>query len=156
MKGLVLRIFTAPSAGAPMEEQRSVRTIPGRGLAGDRYAEQVGSWSKTKVGQRDVTLISANALIRAKVVHGMVFEPNETRRNLLVSVGINELNALVGKQFSVGGVLMEGTELCTPCKRPSKLVGKEGFDNVFAGAGGLRARILSSGIIRIDSLLLPA
>jgi MOSC domain-containing protein YiiM len=57
------------------------------------------------------------------------------------------LNALCGKRFFVGEVLMEGFELCEPCRLFAKRTYPE-VVKLFAGKGGLRARVLGSGVIR--------
>lgn len=86
---------------------------------------------------------------------GTSFSPAETRRNLLTE-GV-DLNALVGECFMVGAVKMRGVELCDPCARPSNLAGKDGFETAYRKRGGLRAEILTSGVISCGDqvLLLP-
>ena len=71
-------------------------------------------------------------------------------------ISVEDLNALVNQIFTVGGISMQGIELCDPCDRPSSLSGKKGFKEVFVNRGGLRAKILSEGTIVIgDKLLFP-
>ena len=57
----------------------------------------------------------------------------------------------MGGRFKVGDVLMEGVELCEPCRRPPALVGRasdgEAFELAFKNRGGLRARIIIGGNI---------
>jgi MOSC domain-containing protein YiiM len=67
----------------------------------------------------------------------------------VVSVEVEELNALVGRDFHIGTVLVRGIELCDPCARPSKLSRKAGFKEAFDGRGGLRVEILSEGAIHL-------
>lgn len=145
--GSIERIFIATKAGAPMEERSEVEAMPDQGLIGDRYFSNEGKWQKKgrRIGQ-DVTLIRLQAL------NNSGFEASETRRNLLINCDF-ELVRLVGKEFEIGEVRLLGVEDCTPCPRPSSLVGKKGFEKVFDGCGGLRAQILSPGMIRVgDSL----
>ena len=154
---MILAIFVATNAGDTMQEVLEITALAGMGLEDDRYATQTGSWSKTKPETRDVSLISIEAFARAKGLYGVNILPRESRRNILVSLGIDELNALVGKLFYPGDAVFEGTELCTPCNRPSKLSGKPGFMSAFNGTGGIRARVVTSGIIRIGDLIkIPA
>jgi len=66
------------------------------------------------------------------------------------------LNNLVGKEFKIGNVLLKGIELCEPCinfgqsiessNLPAHLIVKR-----FVHRGGLRADILTDGIISKDS-----
>ena len=73
-------------------------------------------------------------------------DPAFTRRNLVVS-GINLL-ALKDKQFYVGEVLLEYTGLCHPCTRMEENLGPGGY-NAMRGHGGITARILNGGVIRM-------
>jgi MOSC domain-containing protein YiiM len=65
------------------------------------------------------------------------------------------LNDLVGRRFTVGEALLEGAELCEPCS----LFARRTFPQVkkaFAGKGGLRARVLRTGLIRVgDPVAIP-
>ena len=124
----------------------------GYGLIGDRYAEGRGAYSRSKVPKiRHVSLIAAEAIAAANEGLEQPFEEAETRRNL-VTIGL-ELNDLVGAEFSIGGILMRGVELCDPCRRPEKLAGKPGFEEAFQGRGGLRAEALASGIIVVGNII---
>ena len=69
--------------------------------------------------------------------------PATLRRNLLVS-GI-PLIALKGRRFRIGDVLLEGTD---PCSRMEAALGAGGY-NAMRGMGGLCARILESGNLRV-------
>ena len=109
------------------------------GLAGDRYAG--GS------GKRGVTLIQAEHLpvIAALSGHAEV-APATLRRNLMIS-GI-PLIALKGRRFRIGEVLLEGTDSCDPCSRMEAALGPGGY-NAMRGMGGLCARIVEGGAIRV-------
>ena len=146
----VLALYICPNQGMPMQFKTNVLALKGSGLDGDRYAQGKGAWSHAaRTTIRHVTLIGQEAIEMANLELGLrdfaPFEPSETRRNILTS-GI-ELNGLVGREFLVGVVLMRGVELADPCKRPSALVKKRGFDSAFIGRGGLRAEILTTGTI---------
>lgn len=146
MSGKVTHIFISPNEGEPMLELQKVKAIEQLGLEGDRYAGERGAWSKSKRKViRQVSLIEQEAIDRANGSLETPFLPKETRRNIVVSDF--PLNELIGKEFMVGNVRMRGVELCDPCQRPSKLAGKHGFEESFAGYGGLRAEILTTGQI---------
>ncbi|MEO8005405.1 MAG: MOSC domain-containing protein [Betaproteobacteria bacterium] len=117
-----------------------VEAIAGEGLAGDHYA------SKSN-GKRQVTLIQAEHLdVVAKMLgKAEVFAP-DLRRNLLVS-GIN-LYALRNRQFKVGDVVLEGSGPCEPCSRMEEVLG-EGAYNAMRGHGGITARIIKGGVLRV-------
>lgn len=112
----------------------------GLGLVGDRYhGERPGS--KTQV-----TFLSHEVVDDMRRALG-IDNPDYSalRRNILVS-GV-DLNALVGKTFSIGGAVFEGVEECSPCYWMDKAVAP-GAHAFLKGRGGLRCRILASGILR--------
>ena len=74
------------------------------------------------------------------------------RRNLLVS-GI-PLIALKGRRFRIGDVLLEGTESCDPCSRMEAALGPGGY-NAMRGHGGLCARIIEGGRLRLGDAVQP-
>jgi MOSC domain-containing protein YiiM len=141
-----------------MHEVNNIRAIAGKGLEGDRYALQQGSWKKKGAlehdKKRNVTLIAIEALEAANEIlpPQMRFLPEETRRNILTK-GI-DVNSLVGREFSVGPVLLLGVELADPCDRPDKLSGKKGFEHAFVNKGGLNAEILNEGPISVGDLII--
>lgn len=147
-RGAVTSLFISPEQGASMQKVSQVHAVEG-GLDGDRYQKGEGFWQtvpKPRETVRDVSLISLEAIEEANREFGTDFEPQDTRRQIVVS-GVGDLNELVDKEFQVGEVKMRGVEPCTPCKRPSQLSGKEGFEKAFKNRGGLRAKILTSGTI---------
>ena len=124
---------------APMIKLDSVGAIAGKGLKGDRYA--------SKNGKRQVTLIQGEHLLAiASLLGRESVEPELLRRNLVVT-GINLL-ALKDKQFQVGSALLEYTGLCHPCSAMETTFGAGGY-NAVRGHGGITARILESGEIKI-------
>lgn len=149
----VKSLFIASDKGQPMMTVKEVRAVAGQGLEGDRYKEGKGAFSKHRVGEtfRDVSLIALEAIEEANKEVDIPFSAQDTRRNILTE-GV-DLNLLVGQEFSVGSVKMLGVELCTPCKRPSALAKKPGFEEAFQDRGGLRAKIITDGTIKIgDSI----
>ena len=138
-EGRVQWIGLRPARGAPVREVDAAQAVAGGGLSGDRYAG--GS------GKRGVTLIQAEHLsvIAALAGHAAV-APATLRRNLVVS-GI-AIGALKGHRFRVGQVLLEGTDSCDPCSRMEEALGPGGY-NAMRGMGGLCARILEGGTLRL-------
>jgi MOSC domain-containing protein YiiM len=145
-KGRVEAIYTAPEAGAPMRHVEHVRAVPGLGLEGDRYYNSVGSFSRWPGPHREVTLISVEALEAMALETGVLLLPEHSRRNLLIrDVALNDF---IGRIFYVGSVRMKGLRLCQPCKYLAGLVDEPDLVPAMRNRGGLRAEILSEGIIR--------
>lgn len=138
-EGQLRWIGLRPARDVPMREVPSAEVRTGAGLVGDRYAG--GS------GKRGVTLIQAEHLPAIAALAGRdAVAPAILRRNLVVS-GI-ALVALRGQRFRVGGVLLEGTDSCDPCSRMEQALGPGGY-NALRGMGGLCARVLEGGTLRI-------
>lgn len=138
--GRVEWIGVRPARRAPLVIVDSVEAREGRGLTGDRFSGGASS-------KRQVTLIQSEHLpVIAKLLGRDRVDPALLRRNIVVS-GINLLS-LNGSQFTIGGVLMEGTGPCHPCSRMEETFGAGGYSAV-RGHGGITARVLSGGVIRI-------
>jgi MOSC domain-containing protein YiiM len=146
--GQVEAIFVAPEAGAAMRGVTEAEAIAGSGLAGDRYQTGTGYYSTRPLpgGGRQLTLIEAEALEALRAETGIDLAPVEARRNV-VTRGVR-LNELVGTRFQVGEVLCEGIRLCEPCNYLEELTGKP-VNRPLIHRGGLRANILSDGVIHV-------
>jgi len=161
MQAKIAAIYISPVAHWPMQWVPYARTIAGIGLEGDRYALDIGTYSgkpnrsNPKMCVRHVTFISARMieLGNQKLDHRFVWE--DTRRNVVINGDIDPLS-LIGKEFLFGSSRFRGFEDCTPCTIPSMISGKPEFEKAFKIYGGIRAEILTSGIIRLDDKLYVA
>jgi MOSC domain-containing protein YiiM len=87
-------------------------------------------------------------LINATFFKGSIFTFPDSRRNILTED--IELMGLIGKEFTIGAVMLRGVKYCDPCNRPNDLSGiAESFREAFFDRGGLIAEILTDGVIRI-------
>ena len=120
---------------------KSVDCVAGRGLRGDRYFDYRDNFK----GQ--ITFVDF-AVLRKLRERGQPhdFSLSAVRRNVITS-GI-DLNQLVGREFEINGVRFAGTEECAPCYWMNLAVGP-GTEEFLKGRGGLRARILSDGCLRV-------
>jgi hypothetical protein len=139
--GSVEAIFIAPAAGQPSITVSEVRAIAGRGLEGDRHVVGTGTFPSGLPGS-DMTLIDA-AVCRS---FDPPLDPDEHRRNI-VTRGI-ELNALVGREFTIGDVPCRGMRLCEPCTVIERYADRPVL-RALVHRGGLRASILRDGCIEI-------
>ncbi|MFQ5894924.1 MAG: MOSC domain-containing protein [Nitrospinota bacterium] len=135
-----------------MESVAEVRAVPGKGLEGDRYFRERGTYSTKPGSGREVTLIEVEAVEALMGESGIELSPPATRRNVATR-GV-PLNHLVGQEFWVGEVLLEGTRLCEPCGHMEGLTQK-GVPAGLIHRGGLRARILAGGAIRVGDPVRP-
>ncbi len=146
LKGEIVAIHIAGEATAMPQAVAEAHAVPNKGLAGDRYFDDAGTFSNLGRGGRDVTLIEVEALEALQREHGITLDAAASRRNILTS-GV-PLNDLVGREFRIGDVQMRGARLCEPCDHLNGLIGQ----NVLRGlvhSGGLRADVLTEGTIRV-------
>lgn len=149
-KGTVVSIHLAAAASGPMASVKEVRAVAGKGLEGDRYFNQVGTYSKKPGPDREVTLIEIEAIDALKRDYGIDVDPGDARRNI-VTQGV-PLNHLVGRKFRVGEVTLRGIRLCEPCSHLAQLTHQEVLPGL-VHRGGLRAQILTEGIIRVGDTI---
>ncbi len=126
--------------GEPVEVVDSARMIEDRGLEGDRRAAKQG-------GNRQVTLIQWEHLdVIAALCGREMVDPSLLRRNIALA-GIN-VSALKSARFELGDAILEGTGYCHPCSQMEQNLGPGGY-NAVRGHGGITARVVQSGVVRI-------
>ncbi|MEF2277085.1 MOSC domain-containing protein [Deinococcus sp. YIM 134068] len=104
-------------------------------------------------GKRQVTLLLAEHLPVIAALSGLeVVTPEMLRRNVLVS-GLSLL-ALKEARLQIGEVVLEGTGECHPCSRMEEELGPGGY-NAVRGHGGITARVLRGGVIRVGDEVRP-
>jgi MOSC domain-containing protein YiiM len=143
--GRVAWIGVRPVRRADVTAREAVAAIAGQGLAGDHYAHD---------GNRQVTLIQAEHLVAVAAFVGCAaIDPAHLRRNIAVA-GLNLL-ALKGRRFRIGGALLEATGPCEPCSRMEEALGPGGY-NAMRGHGGITARVVEGGPIRVGDAVAAA
>ena len=75
---------------------------------------------------------------------------SDSRRNV-VTRGV-PLNHLVGKEFWIGEVKVRGLRLCEPCSHLQKLSHEKVLPGL-VNRGGLRAQILTEGMIQVGDVV---
>ena len=138
--GTITWIGLRPARSAPMVMPRTCRLIAQSGIEGDRY-------KTTRDGGRQVTLIASESIAAIAAYLGRADVPPEILRRNLVTRGINLL-ALKGFRFSIGTALLEHTGDCAPCSHMEAALGTGGY-NAVRGHGGITARIIEGGEVRI-------
>ena len=159
MGGVVEGIFIAERSGQPMQAVTEVVGEAGRGLLGDRHCRpdpnttlepSCGPSAPPHHQVQDLSLVEAEVLDALRDEHGIELRGDETRRNI-VTRGVR-LNGLVGRQFRIGDLLCEGVELCEPCASIQRQTGKPVLKPL-VHRGGLYARILTSGTVRVGDAI---
>ena len=151
-RGIVRFLHSCPRAYLPMHAFAELNLIAGKGIEGDRYANDAGYYSNKPEEGRQVTLFEIETLMALKQELGIEFLPSEHRRNVTVE-GV-PLNHLVNKRFWLGGALLEGTRLSTPCKHLEDLTEKAVF-NALIHRAGLNCKIIRGARVKIGDVVHP-
>jgi MOSC domain-containing protein YiiM len=147
-QGVLVSIHIAVAKTQPMQQLGEVRVTAGSGLKGDRYSNGMGTFSAPGPG-KEITLIEIES-IEALREKDIMLPASDARRNL-VTRGV-PLNHLVGRTFQVGEVRLRGVTLCEPCSHLERLT-RDGVLRELAHRGGLRADIVSGGVIRVGDAI---
>jgi MOSC domain-containing protein YiiM len=150
--GTVAAIAIASTATGPMRLVDEAQALAGRGLEGDRYAAEAGTFTPRSGGAHgyDLTLIQAEVLDELVLPEDRRLGYAEARRNVITRD--IDLNALVGRRFRIGEVECLGQRLCEPCSHLERLTTK-GVLRGLIHRGGLRADVLTDGPISIGSAI---
>jgi len=137
-----------PARRAAMLAVPEAMLDPVAGVVGDR-------WSGRPGGNRQVTLIQAEHLAAIGAFLGRAPVPPELLRRNLVVAGLNLL-AMSGERMRIGtGALLEVTGACHPCSRMEEVLGPGGY-NALRGHGGVTARVLEGGPVRLGDAVVRA
>ena len=122
-----------------VEACSSVNCVAGMGIEGDRYFGHKENFK----GQ--ITFFSEEiAAGLEQHLNLPEVDRSAMRRNVIIS-GV-DLNTLVGRQFRLGELVLTGSEECSPCYWMDKAVAP-GAHEWLKGNGGLRCRIVASGVL---------
>jgi MOSC domain-containing protein YiiM len=125
----------------PLIEVPQIECVAGHGIRGDRFYDYRDDYK----GQ--ITFFSLE-VFEGLIRHFGLTDKSagSARRNVVVS-GV-ELNDLIGEEFSIQGVRLRGTAHCKPCYWMDQAIAP-GAEKFLEGNGGLRAQILSDGVIAV-------
>ena len=126
----------------PQVSVTEINCLAGRGIEGDRFLD----YKKDYAGQ--ITFFSMEVYDELCRSTETKKSPGALRRNVFVR-GV-DLNALIGETFAMQEVVFSGAKECSPCHwmDQSFAPGSEAF---LRNRGGLRARILTDGVLRVDA-----
>lgn len=150
VEGRIEAIVVRGASREPARRIDATAALAGIGLADDR----LGLRGESELSTRQVTLIQAEHLPAVAALAGLALvDPALLRRNLVVS-GLNLLAArsLFRDQplvLRIGAdVLLQITGPCEPCSRMEEVLGPGGY-NAMRGHGGVTARVLAGGTLRL-------
>lgn len=145
--GRVEAIVVRSGSRQPARRVESTLALARIGLADDR----LGQRGEAELSTRQVTLIQWEHLpVIAALAQLPAVDPLDLRRNLVVA-GIN-LVALRNAQVRVGQALLEIVGPCQPCSRMEDSVGPGAYA-AMRGHGGMTARVLEGGAIRVGDVV---
>ena len=138
----VYKIGIAKINNQIIDSVESIDVIKDKGIVGDRYFQEFND------PYNQLSLIEGENIDYYNNKYKLNIPHLDFRRNI-VTKGI-ELNDLIGKKIRIGDVLVEGVDLCRPCKHLSEKLNQNNIIKEFLRRGGLRCRILSSSNICIN------
>ncbi|MGH8973514.1 MAG: MOSC domain-containing protein [Acidimicrobiia bacterium] len=145
MSGTIEAVFITAAGGAPMQRVDEVLAVAGRGLDGDRYATRRGYW--TDVDECQVTLIQGEDLDAITAGKDVDVTTGQHRRNI-VTRGV-DLRGLAGWRFRVGEAVFRYDRPRPPCRYIEGLTQPGMTRALAARRGGICARVVESGLIRV-------
>ena len=149
-QGVVVSIHLTPTGAAAPAPVGAATAVEGRGLEGDRYFAGSGSYSARPGPDREVTLIEIEAIEALEREHGISIPPGDSRRNV-VTRGVR-LDDLVGREFRLGAATLRGVRRCDQCAYLESLT-RPGVLKGLVDRGGLRAQVVSGGVVRVGDTL---
>jgi MOSC domain-containing protein YiiM len=148
LEAIVLR----PARREPARRVDEALAVAARGLAGDRASAPVSRGPGG--GARQVTLIQAEHLPAiAALARRDAIAPEALRRNLVVAglnlLAVRTLFADRPLVLRIGAeVVLQVTGPAEPCSRMEEVLGVGGY-NAMRGHGGVTARVLAGGRLRV-------
>ena len=132
-----------PADAHATQEVRAVQCRAGRGIEGDRFFDHKEDYK----GQ--ITFFAWEVYESLCKEFGVSDRSPAVFRRNAITRGI-DLNSLIGETFEIQGVRFQGTEECRPCHWMNQAF-HPGAEESLKGNGGLRARILTDGILKVAS-----
>ncbi len=128
-----------PAGEHPVIEVDTIECVAGQGIRGDRFFDFKDNYK----GQ--ITFFADEVYREVEAQFGVWDRPPGVFRRNVITRNI-DLNHLIGAEFSIQGVRFVGVEECKPCYWMDQAF-HPGTEAALKGRGGLRARILSSGLL---------
>ena len=124
-----------------IQEVESIDVLANKGVIGDRHFKDYND------PYCQLSLIESENIDYYNTKYGLNISYVDFRRNIITKK--IQLNDLIGKNFFIGKVQVEGIDLCRPCRHLTEMLNQENVLKEFLRKGGLRCRILTSSKISV-------
>ena len=124
-----------------IQEVDSIEVVANKGVIGDRHFKDYND------PYCQLSLIESENIDYYNTKYGLDISYVDFRRNIITKK--IQLNDLIGKNFFIGKVQVEGIDLCRPCRHLTEMLNQENVLKEFLRKGGLRCRILTSSKISV-------
>ena len=149
----VFKICIANQASAKPILQKSVFAVKNKGIEGDRYFLEKGTWSNKDKPHQQISLIESENIDFVNSHYNNRFNYEDFRRNIITK-GI-KLNQLVGKKIIIGEAEMKVIKLRHPCLYLANLLNEDiELVKLLRLKGGLACEIIKSGTIKINDKII--
>ena len=138
----VYKIGIVKNNNQKINDVESIDVVKDKGIVGDRHFNEFND------PYNQLSLIECENIDYYNNKYNLNIPHIDFRRNI-VTKGI-KLNDLVGKKIQLGNAIVEGIDLCRPCKHLSEKLNQNNIIKEFLRRGGLRCQILSSSKICIE------
>jgi MOSC domain-containing protein YiiM len=132
-----------PPGEHPMVECEAIRCLAGRGIEGDRFLDFKPDYK----GQ--ITFFAHEIYEELCERFGVWDKPPSAFRRNVITRGV-DLGGLIGREFEIQGVRFLGIAECSPCEWQDGAFAP-GTEAALEGRGGLRAKILTDGALRVGA-----
>jgi MOSC domain-containing protein YiiM len=133
-----------PAGENLVEEVPEIQCVAGRGIQGDRFFNHKENYR----GQ--ITFFSHEVYESVCEQFQVWDKPISVFRRNVITRGV-DLNDFIGAEFEIQGVRFCGMESCKPCYWMDQAF-HPGAEATLKHRGGLRAQILTNGILRTTNL----
>lgn len=132
-----------PPGAHRIVECAEIDCVAARGIVGDRFFDHKENYK----GQ--ITFFASEVFGDVCRELGVSGQSAGVLRRNVVTIGV-DLNAWIGEEFVLQGVRFAGVEECRPCYWMDQALAP-GAEAALRGRGGLRARILVGGTLRVET-----
>ena len=137
----VIKLGIARKNNQKIEEIEVIEILEGKGIAGDKH------FRENNLARKQITLIESENIDYYNKKFNLNIPYLDFLRNIITKN--IKLNNLIGKKLTIGKTVLEGIDLCRPCKNLQETLGYDNIIKEFLHKGGLRCKIMVSGKIKL-------